>query len=192
MTSSGSDHCSVMSTLHNVCAVHRGCAVHWKMLITLGEYHWVHRGCSVHWGDIMSTLGVFSTVGDTMSTPGGAQYTGGYHDECRGYHEYSEECSVHWGFHTNSIVFPMTFPNIYHDIPQCTHDIPHNTHDIPWCTEHPLLYCTPPVYCKDIMQGDKVHWKLAPWTGHQPGQPCFLPSPKNWASYLAKALDDSL
>ena len=29
-----------------------------------------------------------STVEDTMSTPGGVQYTGAYHDECGGYHEY--------------------------------------------------------------------------------------------------------
>ena len=36
---------------------------------------------------------------------------------------YTGGCSVHWGFHTNSIVFPMTFPHIYHDIPRCTHDI---------------------------------------------------------------------
>ena len=37
-----------------------------------------------------------------MSTPGGVQYsggyheyTGGYHDECGGYHEYTGGCSVH-------------------------------------------------------------------------------------------------
>ena len=45
-------------TLRNICAVHWGCALQW--------------GCSVHWGDIMSTVG-----GDTMSTPGDVQYTGG-------------------------------------------------------------------------------------------------------------------
>ena len=48
--------------------------------------------------------------GDIMSTAGGVQYTGRYHDECGGYHEYTGGCSVHWGFHTNPIVFPMTFP----------------------------------------------------------------------------------
>ena len=42
-----------------------------------------------------STVGVFSTVGDTMSTMGGyleyrggVQYRGGYHDKCGGYLEY--------------------------------------------------------------------------------------------------------
>ena len=55
-------------------------------------------------GDTMSTLGdTMMSVGDIMSTLGDVQYTGG--------------CSVHWGFHTNSVVFPMTFPHIYHDIP---------------------------------------------------------------------------
>ena len=58
-----------------------------------------------------------------MSTAGGVQYTGGYHDECGGYHEYTRGCSVHWGFHTNSIVFPMTFPTFIIVSPWCTHDI---------------------------------------------------------------------
>ena len=60
-----------------------------------------------------------------------------------GDHEYTGGCSVHWGFHANSVVFPITFPHIYHDIPRCTHDIPR-------CTEHPPLYCTPSVYCKTL------------------------------------------
>ena len=29
----------------------------------IGEYHEYIEGYSVHWGDIMSTLGVFSTLG---------------------------------------------------------------------------------------------------------------------------------
>ena len=51
--------------------------------------------------------------------------------------------------------------------PQCTHDIPPvyllyfpvvlNNHSvlngIPQCTEHVPVYCTPPVYCTDIMHG---------------------------------------
>ena len=48
-------------------------------------------GCSVPWGgfheyrgDILSTVGVFSTVGDIMSTVGG-------------YLEYRGGCSVPWG-----------------------------------------------------------------------------------------------
>ena len=36
------------------------------------------------WGDILSTVGVFSTVGDIMSTVGG-------------YPEYRGGCSVLWG-----------------------------------------------------------------------------------------------
>ena len=38
---------------------------------TVGGYHEYTRGCSVHRGVIMST------VGDTMSTLGDVQYTGG-------------------------------------------------------------------------------------------------------------------
>ena len=32
-----------------------------------------------------------------MSTSGGVQYIGGYHDTCGGYHEYIGGCSVHRG-----------------------------------------------------------------------------------------------
>ena len=32
-----------------------------------------------------------------MSTSGGVQYIGGYHDACGGYHECIEGCSVHRG-----------------------------------------------------------------------------------------------
>ena len=87
----------------------------------------------------MSTAGyTVMSVGDIISTVGGVQYTGGYHDECGGYHEYTRGSLVHWGFHTNSIVFPMTFPHIYHDIP-------HVLMTSPQCTEHPQ--CT-----HDILQ----------------------------------------
>ena len=55
------------------------------------------------WGDILSTVGVFSTVGDIMSTVGGyLEYRGGcsvpwgYHDARGGYHEYRGGCSVPW------------------------------------------------------------------------------------------------
>ena len=74
----------------------------------------------------MSTLGAYhDECGDIMSTPGDVQYTG-------------------VRFHTNSIVFPMTFPHIYHDPPRCTHDISQCTHDIPQRSEHPPLYFTLP------------------------------------------------
>ena len=124
---------SYINTLHNVCAVHRGrgCAVHWGMFSTLGDIIEYTRVFSTL-EDIMTTLVVFSTVADTMSTVGDTmisvgdimstlegyhEYTGGYHDECGGTSEYTDGCSVHWGFHTNPIVFSMTFPHIYHDIP---------------------------------------------------------------------------
>ena len=70
------------------------CAVLWGVFSTVGGYLEYRGGCSVPWGDhdkcggdIMSTVGVFSTVGDIMSTMGGyleyrgdVQYRGGYHD----------------------------------------------------------------------------------------------------------------
>ena len=39
--------------------------------------------------------GVFSTLGDIMSTSGMFSTSGEYHDECGGYHEYIGGCSVH-------------------------------------------------------------------------------------------------
>ena len=39
-------------------------------------------------GDIMSTLGVFSTLGGTMSRSRDVQYIGGYNEYISGYHEY--------------------------------------------------------------------------------------------------------
>ena len=74
-------------------------------MMSVGGYHEYSGGCSVHSGDTMSTLG------DTIMSLGG-------------YHEYTRGCSVHWGFHTNSIVFPMTFSTFIMISPKCTHDIP--------------------------------------------------------------------
>ena len=61
------------------------------------KIHTLHNVCAVHWG-----MDIMSTVGDTMSTPGGVQYTGGYHEYSGntmstpggvqytgGYHEYT-------------------------------------------------------------------------------------------------------
>ena len=52
----------------------------------------------------MSTVGVFSTVEDTMSTMGSylefrgdVQYRGGYHDACGGYYEYRGGVQYSWG-----------------------------------------------------------------------------------------------
>ena len=50
----------------------------------------LYNVCAVPWG-VLSTVGVFSTVGDIMSTMGdilstmgGVQYRGGYHEYCEG------------------------------------------------------------------------------------------------------------
>ena len=112
------------------------------IMSTLEEYHEYTGSCSVQWGGggiscIYKGIpwwvwrDIMRIPGDTMMsveryheysrgiqyTRGYHEYSGGYHDECGGYHEYTRGCSVHWGFHTNSIVFPMTFSHIYHDIP---------------------------------------------------------------------------
>ena len=85
----------------------------------------LHNVCAIH-------RGMFSTLG--------------------GYHEYTRGCSVQWGFHTNSIVVPITSPYIIMislgvlNTPQCTQISP-GILNIPHCTAHP------PVYCTDIMQG---------------------------------------
>ena len=96
----------------------------------------------------MSTLGDnMMNVGDIMSTAGVFRTPGRYHEYTGGYHEYTGGCSVHWGFHTNSVVFPMTFPHIYHDIPQCA-----SGGD--WGTPHELYVpphnsCVPPIKLKN-------------------------------------------
>ena len=38
-----------------------------------------------------------STVGDILSTVGGGQYRGGYHDKCGGYLEYRGGVQYRWG-----------------------------------------------------------------------------------------------
>ena len=105
-------------------------------------------------GDILSTVGVFSTVRDIMSTVGG-------------YLEYRGGCSVPWGvimMHVGDTMStvegvqyrggksPLLFeyptvlntPHGTHDIPHMYHDIPHGTQiskdDIPHGTEHPPRY----------------------------------------------------
>ena len=46
-----------------------------SVVTTLYNVCAVPWGCSVPWGDILSTVG-------------GVQYRGRYHDKCGGYHEY--------------------------------------------------------------------------------------------------------
>ena len=48
-------------------------------------------------GDILSTTGVFSTMGDIISTVGVILGTVGVFSTVGGYHEYHGGCSVPWG-----------------------------------------------------------------------------------------------
>ena len=53
--------------------------------------------CAVPWG-VLSTVGVFSTVGDIMSTVGDIMSTvGDIMSTVGGYLEYRGGCSVPWG-----------------------------------------------------------------------------------------------
>ena len=87
-------------------------------------------------GDILSTVGVFSTVGDIMSTVGGyleyrgdVQYRGGYHDAHGGYHEYRGGCSIPWGKNLLLFEYPtvLNTPTVLMISPHKYHDIPHGT-----------------------------------------------------------------
>ena len=81
------------------------------------------EGYSVHQGDSMSTQEEYhDECGAIMRTPEGTMSTlRGYYEKCGGYHEYTTGCSVHRGFHINSMVFSMNFP---------------------WRTEYPPVYRT--------------------------------------------------
>ena len=119
-------------TLHNVCAVHRGLCSTPGVFSTLRNI--IEYTGGVQYSEYTGRY--HDECGGIMSTAGCVQYTGGYHDECGGCHEYTRGCSVHWGFHTNSIVFLITFPIFIMissqctEHPQCTDDIPHCTHNI--------------------------------------------------------------
>ena len=58
---------------------------------TMGGYLEYRGGCSVPWGDIMIN------VGDILSTVGVFSTVGGYHEYRGGYLEYRGGCSVPWG-----------------------------------------------------------------------------------------------
>ena len=123
-----------------------GCSVPWGCSV-LGGISWVPWGDIMstvgdilstmggvqYRGDILSTVGVFSTVGDIMSTVGvilsavgDVQYRGGISWCTWGYHEYRGGCSVPWG--ENLLLFE--YPTVL-NTPHGNHDIPHMYHDIP-------------------------------------------------------------
>ena len=70
---------SLIITLYNVCAVP------WRLLSTVGVFSTVGDIISTM-GDILSTMGVFSTVR-------------GYHDKCGGYLEYRGGVQYRGGYH---------------------------------------------------------------------------------------------
>ena len=97
------------------------------------------------WGDILSTVGVFSTVGGYNEYCGGyLEYRGGYHD-ARGDIMSTVE-GVQYRGGKNLLLFE--YPTVL-NIPHSTHDIPHMYHDIPHGTQIskdgiPPRYLTPP------------------------------------------------
>ena len=150
-------------TLHNVCAVHRGCAVQWGLFSTPGRYH--------------------------EYTGGYHEYTGGYHEKYGG-RSLGKQLNLSGNPSVLNILWcTHDIPHTHHGIFQCTHGIPQCTPpphtswyspsvlmisssalNTPWCTHDipsvlntppPSEYnyipqCTehPPVYCTDIMQGE--------------------------------------
>ena len=86
------------TTLYNVCAVPWG-------------------DIMMHVGDILSTVGVFSTVGGYHPLKFG--YHGGISCTCGGYHEYRGGCSVPWGTEITKDFSPTVLNTL------------HGTHNIP-------------------------------------------------------------
>ena len=71
-----------MSTVGDILSTVGGVQYHGDIMSTVGGYLEYRGGCSVLWGDIMSTMGVFSTMGGYH--PLKFEYHGGYHDTCGG------------------------------------------------------------------------------------------------------------
>ena len=81
----------------------------------------------MHVGDTMSTLGMFSTSGDTKGTLGDIMSTSG------GYHEYIRRCSVHRRMFSTS--------GFSIEIERCLSTCSLTCIMIsPRCTEHPPMY----------------------------------------------------
>ena len=71
--------------------------------------------------------------GDILSTVGGVQYRGGYHEYHGGYLEYRGGCSVPWGdimMHVGDIMSTVEGVQ-YHGGKPTVLNTPHGTHDIP-------------------------------------------------------------
>ena len=84
-----------------------------RMFSTSEGYHEYIGGCSAHRRDTMI-------------------HVGGYHDACRGYHEYTPRCT-----HDSPDVL---------NIPRCTHDISDLLIESRRCTGHPRYTEHPPMY----------------------------------------------
>ena len=91
------------------------------ILSTMGVFSTV-GDIMINVGDILSTVGVFSTVGDIMSTVGVILSTVGDVQYRGGYHEYRGGCSVPWGKSLLLFEYPMVL-----NTPHGTHDILHGT-----------------------------------------------------------------
>ena len=63
----------------------------------------------MHVADILSTVGMFSTVGDILSTVRGVQCSGGYH--CGGYHDAREGYHEYCGGGGERNLFLLEYPH---------------------------------------------------------------------------------
>ena len=141
------------------------CGVHPGMFSTLGDIIEYTGGCSVSTlGWYHEYTGVFSTVGDTMSTDGlplGGyhEYTGGYHDECGDIMSTPEDVQ-NTGISIQIHLFSQwPFPTFIMILPRCSHDIP----SVYWT---PSVYSWyPPLYS----WYPPVHWTFPRCTTHPPG-----------------------
>ena len=130
----------MINTLHNVCAVHWGCAVQYTggiSLSTPGGIQYIGRISWVH-------LEVFSTV------TGYHEYTEGYHDEWGGI------SWVHWEMFS-TLGFPYKFNSFPNDLPPhlswyppLYSWYPPGILNIPHCTAY--LQCTAQTLCRVIEQ----------------------------------------
>ena len=120
------------------------------IMSTVGGYLEYRGGCSVPWGISWCTWGISWVPWRVFSTVGGYhplkfEYRGGYHDTCRGYHEYRGGCSELWGTQITKDFSPhgTEHPPRYSWYPPTVLMIsPHGTHDIP------PRYWTPPTVLK--------------------------------------------